>query len=143
LVDFSVERHTLVTGKITQVFHHSSATVTQVPTARAHLFRVRAQLMRRFSGSTCPIQGEFRDSPPTQLRGRQGASFAWFLVRFRQRNHLGHIFQTLGVWHFGWTHSGFPSDHQIRSRETLPTHFIVGQGNQFETHLSRFRRWNH
>jgi hypothetical protein len=42
LADFGVERHTLVTRKITQVFHHSSAAFTQVPTARAHLFRVRA-----------------------------------------------------------------------------------------------------
>jgi hypothetical protein len=101
LVDFGVERHTLVTGKITQVFHHSSAAVTQGPAARAHLSRVRAQLLRRFSGSTCPIQGEFRDSPPTQLRGRQGASFAWFLVRFRRRNHLGRIFQTWECDTFG------------------------------------------
>jgi hypothetical protein len=92
LVDFGVERHTLLTGKITQVFHHSLAAVTQGPTIRAHLSRVRAQLLRRFSGSTCPILGEFRDSPPTQLRGRKGTSIAWFLVRFRQRNHLGHIF---------------------------------------------------
>ena len=42
MVDFGVERHTLVIGKITRVFHHSSAAVTQVPAARAHLFRVRA-----------------------------------------------------------------------------------------------------
>jgi hypothetical protein len=28
LADFGVERHTLVTGKIIQVFHHSSAAVT-------------------------------------------------------------------------------------------------------------------
>jgi hypothetical protein len=90
LVDFDVERHTLVTGKITQVFHHSSAAVTQVPAARAHLFRVRAQIMTRFSGSTCPFQGEFRDSPPTQLRGRQGASFAWFLIRFIWGALFGH-----------------------------------------------------
>jgi hypothetical protein len=82
LVDFGVERHILVTGKITQVFHHSSTIVTQVPIARAHLFKVRAQLLRRFRGLTHPIQGEFRDSPLTQLRGRQGTSFAWFLVRF-------------------------------------------------------------
>jgi hypothetical protein len=41
LVDFSVERHTLVTGKITQVFHHSSAAATQGPTTRAHSSRVR------------------------------------------------------------------------------------------------------
>jgi hypothetical protein len=76
LVDFGVERHTLVTGKITQIFHHSSAAITQVPAARVHLFRVRAQLLRRFNGSTSPFQGEFRDSPPIQLRGRQGAYFA-------------------------------------------------------------------
>jgi hypothetical protein len=76
LVDFGVERHTLVIGKITQVFHHSSTTVTQGPVARAHLSRVRAQLLRRLSGSNCPIREEFRDSPPTQLRGRQGTYFS-------------------------------------------------------------------
>jgi hypothetical protein len=42
LDDFSVERHTLVIKKITQVFHHSSTTVMQGPAARAHLFRERA-----------------------------------------------------------------------------------------------------
>jgi hypothetical protein len=108
VADFGVERHTLVTGEITQVFHQSSTTVLQDSTPRAHLFRERAQLLRRFSGSNCPIQGEFRDSPPTQLRGRKGAYFAWFLIRFQQRNHLGLIFQTLGVGHLGRTHSGVP-----------------------------------
>jgi hypothetical protein len=73
--DFGFEGHTLVTEKITQVFHHSSVVVTQVPTARAHLFKVRAQLLRRFSGSTCPFQGEFKDSPPNKLRGRKGTYF--------------------------------------------------------------------
>jgi hypothetical protein len=48
VVDFGVERHTLVTGKITQVFHQSSTTVIQFPAARAHLVRVRAQLLRRY-----------------------------------------------------------------------------------------------
>jgi hypothetical protein len=48
LVDFSVERHTLVTGNIIQVFHHSSAAVTQCSTTRAHSSRVRAQLLRGF-----------------------------------------------------------------------------------------------
>jgi hypothetical protein len=76
LADFGVERHTLVTRKITQVFHHSSVAVTQGLAIRAHLSRVRAQLMRRLSRSTCPIQEEFRDSPLTQLRGRKGASFS-------------------------------------------------------------------
>jgi hypothetical protein len=74
--DFGVERHTIVTGEITQIFHQSSAEVTQVPTARAHLFRVRAKLSRRLSDSTCPIQGEPKDSLLVHLRGRKGASFA-------------------------------------------------------------------
>jgi hypothetical protein len=92
VADFSVERHTLVSREITQVSHQSSTIVLQDPTAGAHLFKERAQLLRRFNGLTCPIQGEFRDSPPTQLRGRQDTSFAWFLVRFRRRNHLVHAF---------------------------------------------------
>jgi hypothetical protein len=48
LVDFGVERHTLVTRKIIQVFHHSSTTITQCSTARAHSSRVRAQILRGF-----------------------------------------------------------------------------------------------
>jgi hypothetical protein len=48
LVDFGVERHTLVTEKIIQVFHHSSAVVTQCSIARVHSSRVRAQLLRGF-----------------------------------------------------------------------------------------------
>jgi hypothetical protein len=129
VADFVVERHTLVTGEITQVFHQSSTTVLQGSAVGAHLFRERAQLLRRFSGSTCPIQGEFKDSPPTHLRGRSYASFGWFLVRFRFENHQGLIFRTLGVQYLGMIHSRFPSDHQIRSRETLSTHFTVGQGD--------------
>jgi hypothetical protein len=39
--DFDVERHTLVTGKIIQIFHHNSIIVIQVATMREHLFRVR------------------------------------------------------------------------------------------------------
>jgi hypothetical protein len=76
VVDFGVERHTLVTRKITQIFHRSLAAVTQAAAARAHLFRVRAQLLRRLSESTCPIQGESMDSLPTQLRRGQGAYIA-------------------------------------------------------------------
>jgi hypothetical protein len=98
VVDFSVERHTLVTKEITQIFHQNLAAVTQVVVARAHLFRVRAQLLRRFSESTCPIQGESKDSLPTQLRGGQGASIVLFFIRFRRRNHLGHITRPLRVW---------------------------------------------
>jgi hypothetical protein len=45
---FGVERHTLVTGKIIQVFHQSSATVTQCLATRVHSSRVRAQLLRGF-----------------------------------------------------------------------------------------------
>jgi hypothetical protein len=55
VVDFDVERHTLVIREITLIFHQSSTTVTQVAIAREHLFRVRVQLLRRYSESTCPI----------------------------------------------------------------------------------------
>jgi hypothetical protein len=40
VVAFGVERHTLVTEKIIQVFHHSSVAVTQCSVARAHSSRV-------------------------------------------------------------------------------------------------------
>jgi hypothetical protein len=70
VVDFDVKRHTLVTGEIKKIFHQSLAAVTQVTATRAHLFRVRAQLLRRLSDSTCPSQGESSDSLLTQLRGR-------------------------------------------------------------------------
>jgi hypothetical protein len=65
VADFSIERHTIVIEEVTQIFHRSLVAVSQVAAARVHSFRVRAQLLRRFNGSTCPIQGEFRDSPPT------------------------------------------------------------------------------
>jgi hypothetical protein len=53
VIDFDVERHTPVTEEITQIFHQSLAAITQVAAARAHLFRVRAQLLRRLKDSTC------------------------------------------------------------------------------------------
>jgi hypothetical protein len=43
VVDFDVERHTLVIGGVTHVFHQRSTTVSQFPASRAHLFRVKAQ----------------------------------------------------------------------------------------------------
>jgi hypothetical protein len=48
VVDFGVYRHTLVTREITHAFHQSSTTILQDSTTRAHLFREREQLMRRF-----------------------------------------------------------------------------------------------
>jgi hypothetical protein len=77
LVDFGVERDTLVTGKITHVFHHSSAVVTQGRAAREHLSRVRAQLLRRLIRSTCSIQEDFRDSPLTQVESKVINSFSF------------------------------------------------------------------
>jgi hypothetical protein len=82
VVDFGVERYTLVTREVTHVFHQSSKTILQDSTTGAHLFRERVQLLRRFIQSTCPIQGDFKDSPATQMRGRPGASFTWFLIIF-------------------------------------------------------------
>jgi hypothetical protein len=81
-VDFGVERHTLVTGEIIQIFHRFTAAVIQVQAARAHLSRLRACELRRHRGLACPDQGESRDSLPTQLRGRQGAPFETLLARF-------------------------------------------------------------
>jgi hypothetical protein len=69
-VYFGVERHTLVTGEIIQIFHRSLEAVTQVAAARAHLFRVRAHLLRKLRDLTYPSNGESMDSLPTQLRGR-------------------------------------------------------------------------
>jgi hypothetical protein len=48
LVGFGVERHTLVTRKIIQVFHYSSTAITQCSAAREHSSRVRAHLLRGF-----------------------------------------------------------------------------------------------
>jgi hypothetical protein len=48
VADFGVERHTLVIGKIIQVFHHSSTTVTLCSVASVHSSRARAQLLRGF-----------------------------------------------------------------------------------------------
>jgi hypothetical protein len=39
----------------------------------------------RLRGLACPDLGESIDFLPTQLRGRQGASFELLLVRFRRR----------------------------------------------------------
>jgi hypothetical protein len=38
-VDFGVERHTLVTRKIIQIFHRTSAAIIQFAAVRAHLSR--------------------------------------------------------------------------------------------------------
>jgi hypothetical protein len=62
LVDFGVERHILVTEKITQDFHHSSVVVTQSSASRAHSSRVRAQLLRRFRDRLVPSRENYEIS---------------------------------------------------------------------------------
>jgi hypothetical protein len=142
LADFGVERHTLVTGKITQVFHHSSTTVTQCSTARAHSSRGRAQLL---GGLEIDLSHPGRilrfPSDPFERKARR----IFFLVprQIPTEESSGVHFPDLGVRHFWRIHSGFPSEHQAIFRETLPTHFPVDQGGHFETHLVRFRWWNH
>jgi hypothetical protein len=54
VADFSVERHTLVTGEITQVFCQYSTAVLQDSTTGAHLFRERAHLLRRLVDQLVP-----------------------------------------------------------------------------------------
>jgi hypothetical protein len=134
LVDFSVERHTLVTGKITQVFHYSSATVTQCSASRAHSSRVRAQLLRGFLVDLYhPGRILIFPSNPFERRERH----IFFLVSHQiptEESTRVH-FPDLDVRHFWRAHLGFRSEHQNRFRETLPTHFPVGQGSHFETYL--------
>jgi hypothetical protein len=135
LVDFSVERHTLVTEKIIQVLHHSS-------TARAHSSRVRAQLLRGFLVDLSHPGRILRfPSDPFERRARH----IFFLVphQIPTEESTGTHFPDLDVRHFWRAHLGFQSEHQTRFRETLPTHFPADQGGRFETYLVRFRWWNH
>jgi hypothetical protein len=134
LVDFNVERHTLVIGKIIQVFHHSSTVVTQCSIARAHSSRVRAQLLRGFLVDLPHLGGiSSFPSDPFERRARR----IFFLVPHQipteesTRTH----FPDLDMRHFWRAHLGFQSEHQSRFRETLPTHFLVDQGGRFETYL--------
>jgi hypothetical protein len=142
LADFGVERHTLVTGKIIQVFHHSSAAVTQCSAARAHSSRVRAQLLRGFLVDLSHPGRILRfPSDPFERKARR----IFFLVphQIPTEESTGAHFPDLDVRHFWRIHLGFQSEHQTIFRETLPTHFPVDQGGHFETHLVRFRWWNH
>jgi hypothetical protein len=142
LADFGVERHTLVIGEIIQVFHHSSAAVTQCSAARAHSSRVRAQLLRGFLVDLShPGRIPRFPSDPFERKARR----IFFLVphQIPMEESTGAHFPDLDVRHFWRIHLGFQSEHQAIFRETLPTHFPVDQGGHFETHLVRFRRWNH
>jgi hypothetical protein len=44
-VDFGVERHNLVIGKIIQIFHRFATAILQVQIASVHFIRVRAQVL--------------------------------------------------------------------------------------------------
>jgi hypothetical protein len=134
LANFGVGRHTLVTGKITQVFHHPSTTVTQCSTLRAHSSRGRVQLL---GGLEIDLShpGRIPTFPfdPFEKKARS----IFFLVPHQilmEESSRAH-FPNLGVQHFWQIHSGFPSEHQAIFRETPPTHFPVDQGGHFETHL--------
>jgi hypothetical protein len=142
LADFSVERHTLVTGKIIGLpsffnnsYIGSSSKGTLIQGEGATSVEVQ------WIDLSHPGRVQRFPSDPVERKARP----IFFLVPRQiptEESSRAH-FPDLGVRHFGRTHSGFSSDHQIRSRETLSTHFTVGQGDHFETHLSRFRRWNH
>jgi hypothetical protein len=134
LVDFGVEGHTLVTGKIIQVFHHSSAAVTQCSAARAHSSRVRAQLLRGFLVDLSHPERILRfPSDPFERRARH----IFFLVphQIPTEESTKMHFPNLDVRHFWRAHLGFQSEHQTRFRDTLPTHFPIDQGSRFETYL--------
>jgi hypothetical protein len=142
LADFGVERHTLVTGKVIQVFHHSSATVTQCLVARAHSSRVRAHLPRGFLVDL-PHPGGILRFPSDPFERRARCIFCLVPSQISTEESTRTHFPDLDVRHFLGAHLGFQSKHQTRFRETLPTHFPIDQGGHFETYLVRFQRWNH
>jgi hypothetical protein len=142
VADFGVERHTLVIGKIIQVFHHSSTTITQCSTSRSHSSRVRAQLLRGFLVELSHLGRILRfPSDPFERRARR--IFCLVPRHISTEESTGMHFPDLDVRHFWRAHLGFQSKHQTRFRETLSTHLLVDQGSRFETYLVRFRRWNH
>jgi hypothetical protein len=75
-VDFGVERHTLVTGKIIQIFHRTSTSNYLVCSSEGALVQVEGTLIEHEIDSTCPIQGESSDSLLTQLRGGKDTSIS-------------------------------------------------------------------
>jgi hypothetical protein len=134
LVDFDVERHTLVNGQIIQVFHHSSAAVTQCSTARAHSSRVRAQLLRGFLVKLYhPGRSPRFPFDPFERKAR----CIFFLVphQISMEESTRVHFPDLDVRHFWWINLGFQTEHQAIFRGTLPTHFPVDQGDHFGTYL--------
>jgi hypothetical protein len=137
LANFGVERHTLVIGNITQFFHHLSVAVTQCSAARAHSSRGREQILGGLDIDFSHPRTIMRfPSDPFERKARR----IFFIVphQISTEESSGAHFPDLGVQHFWWTHSGFPSEHQAILRETLPTHFPVYQGSHFETHLILF-----
>jgi hypothetical protein len=137
LVDFGVERHTLVTRKIIQVFHHSSAAVTQGSIVRAHSSRVRAQLLRGFLVDLSH-QGRVLRFPSDPFERRERHIFFLVPHQILTKESTRTHFPDLDVRHFWLAHLGFQSEHQTRFRETLPNHFPVDQGNRFEKYLVWF-----
>jgi hypothetical protein len=138
VVDFGVERHTLVTEKIIQVFHHSSAAITQCSAARVHSSRVRAQLLRGFFVELSH-PGRIPRFPSDPFERRARRIFCLVPHQIPTEVSTGTHFLDLDVRHFWLAHLGFQSEHRTIFRETLPTHFPVDQGSRFETYLVRFR----
>jgi hypothetical protein len=134
LDDFGVERHTLVTGKSIQVFHHSSAAVTQCSVARAHSSIVRAELLRGFLVDLSQLR-RILIFPSDPFERRERLIFLLVPDQILTEESTGTHFPDLDVRHFWQEHLGFQSEHQTRFRETLMNHFPVDQGGHFETYL--------
>jgi hypothetical protein len=99
LDDFGVERHTLVTRKIIQLFHHSSIAVIQCSIARA-------QLLRGFLVNLSHPGRILRfPSDPFERRERH----IFFLVphQILMEESSGMHFLDLDMQHFLWAHLGF------------------------------------
>jgi hypothetical protein len=134
LADFGVERHALVTGKIIQVFHHSSVAVTQCSIGRVNSSRVTAHLLRGFLVDL-PHPGGISRFPSDPFERRERCIFCLVPHQIPMKESTGMHFPDLDMRHFLRAHLGFQSEYQTRFRETLPTHFPVDQGSHCETYL--------
>jgi hypothetical protein len=118
LDDFGVEKHTLVTGKITKVFHHPSAVVTQTLVARAHSSRGRAQLLGGLDIDLSHLGRILRfPSDPFERKARR--IFCLVPRQIPTEESSRAHFLDLGVRHFWRIHSRFSSEHQAIFKETL------------------------
>jgi hypothetical protein len=105
--------------------------VTQGPVERVHLSRVRVQTFEEVQWIDLSHPGRVQRFPSNPVERKERHIFFLVPRQILMEESSGVHFLDLEVRHFWRTHSGFPSEHQIILRETLSTHFPVGQGDHF------------